>query len=461
MRRNQRIIAAVLGLAAGLSVGCKKESGGGASMMMMMPPPLVVVGQAKAADVPVYIDGIGKATAIESVTITPRVPGQIIERRFEDGSEIKKGQVLFLIDARPYQATLAQAKAQLAQSKASLDLAQIEYKRYLAISDTPAVSKSDLDTKKNAVDVAKAQIEAADAAIQSAEVNLDYCTISSPIEGRAGSRMVDVGNVVMDNQTSLLSIQRIDPIYADFTVNEQQLADVRANMAKGTLKTLVSLPGDGGMGKPGVGREGALTFLDNAVQSGSGTVRLRATVPNADGHFWPGQFVNVRLVLRVEHDAVLVPNSAPQMSQAGEFVFVVKEGVPPAAPGAPSGAPPGAGAPGGGGPGAGGPGAGGPSYYAELRPVVTGQGQGDNVVILKGLAAGEKIVVDGQMMVRPNGPVRVGPPGGGAPPGTPSGAPAGAPGSTSGAPADGPPPMPTTQPTAAKAAAADLAGGAK
>lgn len=393
------VIAAIIGIAG----GCKKEEKAGAGAAGM-PPPLVVAGEARAVDVPVYIDGIGKATAIESVVITPRVPGQIIEKRFEDGAQVKRGQVLFVIDPRPFQATLAQAKAQLAQSKASLDLANIEYKRYLALSSTPAISQSDLDIKKNAVEVSEAQIQASEAAIQTAQVNLDYCTIASPIDGRAGARMVDVGNVVKENDTSLLSVQRIDPVYADFTVNEQQLAAVRENMAQGTLKTLVSLPTDGAMGKPGVGHEGSLTFLDNAVQSGSGTVKLRATVPNGDAHFWPGQFVNVRLVLKVQRDAVVVPSSVPQMSQAGEFVYVIKEGVPPHAPGTPAGA---------------------PGMYAEMRPVVTGQKQGDDVVVVSGLAAGEKVVVDGQMMVRPNGPVRMAPVGGAGGGAAGNGAPAG------------------------------------
>ncbi|MGC4032075.1 MAG: efflux RND transporter periplasmic adaptor subunit [Tepidisphaeraceae bacterium] len=345
-----------------MGLGCKKEQ----AAPPQMPPPAVVVVDAATKDVPVYIDGIGKATAMEAVTITPRIAGQIVERKFEDGADIKKGQVLFQIDPAPAQAALASAQAQVAQAKAAYEFAKIELDRYSAVAGTRAISKSDYDTKQNAVDVASAQQAAAEAAVRTAQINLDFCTIRSPIDGRAGARMVDVGNVVKENETALLSVQKINPIYADFTVNEQQLADVQANMANGTLKTLVSLPVDK------EGREGALTFLDNAVQDATGTVKLRATMPNQDLHFWPGQFVNVRLVLKTLKGAVIVPTSAAQLGQKGPYVLVVKS-----------------------------------DSTAEMRPVTQGQTQGDSLVISTGLQPGEKVIVEGQMMVRPGAPVRV------------------------------------------------------
>ena len=331
-----------------------------------MPPPLVVTVSAKSQNVPVYIDGIGKCVALESVTITPRVTGQIIQRHFEDGAVIKKDQVLFSIDPEPAKAALASARAQLAQSTAAKAFAKTELDRYAQVAGTKAISKSDLDTKQNAFDLATAQVALAEAAVKTAELNLEYCTIISPIDGRAGARLVDVGNVVKANEGSLLSIQKQVPIYADFTINEDQLAVVRENMTKGTLQTLVSLPADK------TAASGDLTFLDNAVQDGTGTVRLRALLKNADNHFWPGQFVNVRLVLEVKKDAVLVPSSAPQIGQTGPFVLVVRK-----------------------------------DQTAEMRPVAVGQAQEDWIVIEKGIAAGEQVITDGQMMVRPNGPVRV------------------------------------------------------
>jgi len=355
---------AALLVLAGWGCGKQEQAQGG---MMQMPPPLVAVATAESRDVPDYIDQIGKIAASEAVTITPRIQGQIVGRFFEDGAELKKGQELFKIDPAPSEAALAAAKAQQAQAQAAVAFAKIELDRYAAVAGTKAISKSDYDTKKNALDVANAQLASANAAVTTAELNLSFCSIKSPINGRAGARQVDVGNVVKENEGNLLSVQTIDPIYADFTVNEQQLAAVRENMAHSTLKTLVKLPTD-----TGDGVEGDLTFLDNAVQDATGTIKLRATLKNPDHHFWPGQFCQVRLVLKTLKDAVLVPSSASQLSQQGPYVFVVKA-----------------------------------DHTAEMRPVTIGQAQGSDIVITKGLAAGEQVVTDGQMMVRPGGPVRL------------------------------------------------------
>jgi membrane fusion protein, multidrug efflux system len=352
------------------TVGGCKRGGGAAQGAMKPPPPLVVTAAAITQDVPVYIDEIGKCAAVEMVAVKPQVSGEITKVAFDEGSDVKPGQLLFTIDRRPYEAQLAQAKAQLSQAKAQLDLAKVEFDR---VKDLPrsVEPQSDFDQKKNAIEVANAQIEAAQAAISTANVNLNYCTINSPIEGLAGQRMVDLGNVVIGNNPmgpsgTLVTIQRMDPIYADFTITEAQLPSVRANMAKGTLKALVRLPSDS------EGREGSLTFLDNAVQDGSGTVKLRATLPNKDRHFWPGQFIFVRLVLNVQKDAVLVPNTAVQVGQQGPFVYVVDT-----------------------------------QGNAQLRPIDQGQRQGDLVVINKGVQPGENVIVQGQMMVMPGGPVRV------------------------------------------------------
>jgi membrane fusion protein, multidrug efflux system len=360
---------AVLLLLASVAIaGCKR--GGGAQGAMKPPPPLVTTAAVTTQDVPLYIDEIGKCAAIEMVAIKPQASGEITKVAFEEGSDVKPGQLLFTIDRRPYEAQLAQAKAQFSQAKAQLDLAKLDFER---VKDLPrsVEPQSDLDQKKNAIEVANAQVEAGQAAIETANVNLNYCTINSPIGGLAGQRMADLGNVVIGNNPmsssgTLVTIQRMDPIYADFTVTEAQLPAVRANMAKGTLKTLVRLPSDG------EGREGALTFLDNAVQDGSGTVKLRATLQNKDRHFWPGQFIFVRLVLNVQKDAVLVPNAAVQVGQQGPYVYVVDA-----------------------------------QGNAQLRPVDQGQRQGDLVVINKGVQPGENVIVQGQMMVMPGGPVRV------------------------------------------------------
>ena len=365
---GSKLFGAMLLLAvAALGVSCSR-SNVRAEGPAALPPPLVTVAQAKAQDVPRYLDEIGRNTAFESVNVTPQVGGQVIERHFQDGENLKKGQLIFVIDPRPYKAQLDSAKANLAQVQAALELAKIQFARDQELVGTRAISKQDYDTKKNTVDVNQAQVEAAKAAIETAEINLDYCYIHSPIDGRAGARLVDVGNVVQANTTSLLSIQRIGPIYATFTITERDLAEVQQRMSRGMLQALVRLPGD----SEDAARPGKVEFLDNAVQNATGTVNLRATIPNADRHFWPGQFVNVRLVLDMEKGTVLVPSQTAQISQHGPFVFVVKS-----------------------------------DDTAELRPVTLGQRQGNDVVISSGLAAGERVVLAGQLLVRPGSKVHV------------------------------------------------------
>jgi membrane fusion protein, multidrug efflux system len=333
-----------------------------------LPPPLVTVVVASSKDVPRYLDEIGRNTAYESVNVMPQVSGRITERRFQDGDNLKKGQLLFVIDPSPFQAQLDSAKANLAQAQAALELAKVQFARDQELVDTRAISKQDYDTKKSTVDQSVAQVEAAKAAIETAQINLDYCYIHSSIDGRAGARLVDAGNIVQANTTALLSIQRVDPIYAVFTVAESDLPAVQKQMTHGTLKALVRLPSD----TEANARAGKVEFLDNSVQNATGTVNLRATLPNLDRHFWPGQFVNVRLVLDTQQGAVLVPNQAAQISQQGPFVYVIKS-----------------------------------DSTAELRPVTLGQRQGNDVVIASGLAAGERVVLAGHLLIRPGGKVQI------------------------------------------------------
>jgi len=357
--------SALLGLAlifAGLAACNKKPEAN-----FERPPAPVTVARAVARDVPVYIDAVGKTVAREVVSVQPQVSGRITQIHFTDGANIKIGDLLFTIDPRPYQAQLNQAEANVAQAEAALSLAKVNFARVEKVSDPRAVSRQDFDARKSAVESAEATLKQNRAAVENARLNLEYCTIRSPINGRAGQRAVDVGNVVSANSGSLLVIQRLDPIYADFTVTESELSGVQRNMAKQALKVEVRLPDDGT--EP---REGKLTFLDNSVQEGSGTVKLRATLNNNDRSFWPGRFVKVRLILQTQRDAVLVPADAPQLSAKGPFVYVVK-----------------------------------PDLSAELRPVKVGQRQEDLIVIKDGLKADERVVVSGQLGVTPGGKVRV------------------------------------------------------
>jgi membrane fusion protein, multidrug efflux system len=349
--------------AALLLTGCKQKN----QMSFDRPPAPVTVALAEQKDVPIYIDAIGNTVARELVKVQPQISGRVTQIHFKDGADVKKGTLLFTIDQRPFEAQLNEAQANLAQSKAVLGLAKIQFERVEGLIDSKAISKEDFDTKKNAVDVAEANVMQRQAEVDTAQINLAYCSIHSPIDGRAGKRLVDIGNIVKENETELLTIQRLDPIYADFTVTENDLSEVQRNAQRGTLKTQVMLPDD--VEHP---RDGDLTFMDNTVTSGTGTVTLRATIPNSDHLFWPGRFVKVRLILSTKRNAVLIAAAAPQQSAKGPFVYVVK-----------------------------------PDETAELRPVTIGQQQGDLIVITQGIKAGEKVVVNGQLGVTPGGKVRI------------------------------------------------------
>lgn len=331
-------------------------------------PPLVAAVTARAADVPVYLDEIGRCTASEMVSVRPQASGQITRVHFVEGQDVRAGDVLFTIDPAPYQAALNQAQAQVVQSQAVLTLAQQEFRRVAQLVQTSAVSTEEYESRQNAVAVAQAQLQAAEAAVATAQVNLAYTTIASPIDGRTGINQVDPGNVVAaSGATVLVTIQRLDPIYADFTITERDLPEVRRQMGSGVLQTLVTSPADP-YTPP---RAGKLTFLDNAVQEGTGTVRLRATLPNSDHAFWPGQFVQVRLILDTIRNAVLIPSAATQISQQGPYVFVVTG-----------------------------------DSKAGLRNIKVGQRQGDEVVVSEGLSAGERVVTSGQLGLSPGMAVR-------------------------------------------------------
>jgi membrane fusion protein, multidrug efflux system len=353
----------ICGIMTALLAGCERN----AQSKVTPPLPAVTTVEAVARDVPVYLDSIGKSVATEMVSVQPQVSGRITKIHFVDGAELKKSDVLFTIDPRPFQAQLHLAEATLAEKKAVRELAKIQFNRYAGLLEARSISQSDYDQRKNALDIADAQVRESEAQVETSKLNLEYCTIVSPIDGRAGQRLVDVGNVVAANTGSLLVIQRLNPIYADFTIPEENLTAVQDNMNAGTLKVEVRLPDDSEQT-----RCGSLTFLDNAVQDGVGTVKLRATVPNKDRHFWPGRFLEVRLVLRTLSAAVLIPAAASQMSAKGPFVYVIKE-----------------------------------DASAELRPVKLGQRQGDLVVVDDGLKPGERVVLTGQIGVIPGGKVRV------------------------------------------------------
>ncbi len=380
----------LLGFSVLISIGCESK----ATPTFDRPPAPVSAATAVSRDVPIYLDEIGKCVAREVVSVQPQVSGPITGIHFIDGADVKVGDSLFTIDPRPFDAELQRAEANLAketaaarQAEANLarDLVQakngeVQSKRYEDLLRQEGVSKEQYDQVRTDAEALQATVNADRAAlasaqqaiqvdraaIESAKVQLGYCFIRSPINGRAGHRLVDIGNVVAANTGSLLVIQRLDPIYADFTVTENDLTSVQRNMSGGKLRVEVRLPDEDAP------LAGQLTFLDNAVQQDTGTVMLRATVPNPGYRLWPGRFVRIRLVLSTLPGAVLVPAAAVQMSAKGPFMYVIKD-----------------------------------DSTAEMRPVKTGQRHDNLIVVERGARAGERVVVNGQLAVTPGGKVHV------------------------------------------------------
>src|SRR2546429_770098 len=349
-------------------------------------PPVrsVLVAKVITKDVPLYLDEIGTCAAYETVQVQAQVSGQIIARNFQDGADVKQGDLLFTIDPRPYQAALEQAQGQLGQAKSKLVLDQITLKRQQELRARNVISPQDLDTAQATVKSDEAMVKTAEGAVAAAQVNLDYCNIRSPINGRAGLRLVDVGNVVTGGNGGgggavLLTIQGLDPIYTDFTVSETDLPLVRRYLGGPNVKGQTNSPDEN---LPA--RVGDLYFLDTAGQPGAGTGEARAVTPNPDHALWPSEFVRVRFILDKLKDAALVPSQAVQISQSGPFVFVLR-----------------------------------PDNTVDLRQVKPGQRQeGDTIVIESGLKAEETVVVTGQLALAPGTKVDPKPYN---PPGPPSG----------------------------------------
>jgi membrane fusion protein, multidrug efflux system len=311
----------------------------------------VTVTKVVAKDVPIYLDEIGTCAAYETVQVQAQVSGQILTRDFQDGADVKKSDLLFTIDPRPFQAVLDQAKAQ-----AALD--QVTLKRQEDLRARKVISQQDYDT-------AVANAQKSQATVEAAQVNLDFCYIKSPINGRVGLRNVDVGNLVGPSTPPLVTILGLDPIYTDFTVAENDLPLVRKYLGGPNVKVETYLQ-DGSIAP----RTGDLYFIDNAVQPGSGTVKARGVTPNPDRALWPSEFVRVRFILDIIKNATLVPSQAVQVSQSGPFVFVVK-----------------------------------PDNTVDLRPVKPGQRQEGELTIVDGVKPDETIVVTGQLALAPGAKV--------------------------------------------------------
>ena len=327
----------------------------------------VIVGTASKKDFPVQVRAIGTVEAFSTVTIKTLVAGQITKVAFREGQDVKRGDLLFEIDPVPFQVALQVAEATLAKDVALKENAEKEVKRYALLIEKDLIPRQQYDQVIANLGALEATVRADAAQVEQSRVKLGYCYLRSPIDGRTGDLSVNRGNIVKENDTKLLVINQITPIYVTFSVPEQRLAEIRRNQAEGNLAVEAVLPGGGG---DPIG--GSLDFISNEVDKTTGTIQLKGKFANADRRLWPGQFVNVSLTLAVRRDAVLVPTQAIQTGQEGRYVFVIK-----------------------------------PDLTAEMRPVTPGQSLGGDTVIEQGVQAGEQVVTDGQLGLVPGSKVDV------------------------------------------------------
>jgi multidrug efflux system membrane fusion protein len=374
MSHNKRY-AILAGLAVALSVGGlvayfsadsrakeKPAAKGPASV------PVAVVA-ALQQTIPVRLQAIGNVEAYASVSVKSRVDGQILEIHFREGQEVKKGDVLFRIDPRPFEAAFKQAEAQALRDAANRDQAASQEKRYQELLDKNFVSKDAYAQYRTNAQTAQASAKATEAALENAKLNLEYTVIRSPIDGYVGRALLQAGNMVKANDTiSLLVINQVKPVYVSFAIPEQQLATVRELLRKGPLSVDVTVPGGD---KPLAA--GRIAFLDNAVDQTTGTIKVRAIFDNADAVLWPGQFYTVRVKLYDQDNAILIPSRAVQTGPNGQFVYVVKE-----------------------------------DLTVDLRKVTVSRSEGDTAVLAEGnVAKGERIVVRGALRLAPGAKVTI------------------------------------------------------
>ena len=319
-------------------------------------PVPVVAATAKLSDTPVYLDGVGTTKALNTVTVRPQVDGKLISVLYREGQDVKRGDVLARIDPTTYQAQYDQAVAKKAQDEATLANAKIDLERYTNLSATNSIARQQLDTQKATVAQLEALVRLDQAAIEYARANLDYTTITAPLDGRTGIRQVDEGNIVhAADATGIVVITQIKPMSIFFTLPQQQLADVNQAFAKGPL----AVEALGADNKTVIDR-GLLLVVDNQVDQTTGTVKLKAEFPNKDTQLWPGQFVNVRLLINTLKDVVVVPTAAVQRGPNGQFAYVVQ-----------------------------------PDNTVAVRPIRITQQDENIAVIGRGLQAGERVVTTG------------------------------------------------------------------
>jgi len=327
----------------------------------------VMTDKARRADVPIFLDGLGTVQAFNSVLIKSRVDGQIVKIRYEEGKDIHAGDVLIEIDPAPFQAALAQAEANKLKDQAQLDNARLDLARYTGLAKTFASTAQQVDTARALVAQTEAIVKADQALIDTAQVQLNYTTIRSPIDGRVGTRLVDGGNIVKATDTTgIVSINQIHPIFVSFALPADSLAQLRAGSKAGDV-IVTALDRDGRALATGV-----LAVIDNQINPATGTINYKAKFDNGDDALWPGQFVNLRVQLAIRRNVVAVPVTAVQQGPDGPYAFVV-----------------------------------GADRIVQKRPLKVGVLNKTTAIIDGGLQAGEQIVTDGQYRIQAGSKVEV------------------------------------------------------
>ena len=355
-RRFRQRAGALLLLSLLCACGSKKQP----------PPPQeavpVTASFAKRKDVPVEITAIGGVEAFSTVQVRSMIAGEITRVGFQEGQDVKKGDLLFTIDRGPYDAALNQAEANLARDLAQAATAKSQADRYNALEKAGVISREQAELMRTAADAAQEVVRADQAAVQNAKVNLQYTEIYSPIDGRTGNLMVHLGNIVKANDVPLVTINQIKPIYVSFALPEQFLPEVKRFQTQRVLAMTARVPNEP------QAAEGVLSFIDNSVDSATGTIKLKGSFANVDRNLWPGQFADVTLRLTTEPNVLVVPTQAVQTGQKGSYVFVVK-----------------------------------PDHTAEARDVKVLRSYHGDSVLSGGLEVGEQVVTDGQLRLAPSG----------------------------------------------------------
>jgi len=369
-RTPLRTLALAVALAAGAVTMFFMTRGEGTPQREKREPlASIKMAPAELKEVPVQLQAVATVEAYATVSIKSRVDGQLVAVHFREGEDVKKGAMLFTIDPRPYEAAVKEARARLERDAALADKAERDARRYAELVAKNYVSSDKFEQFRANSEALRATLDADRAALERAQLNLEYCYIKSPMSGRTGRILVDEGAQIKanDDKGGMVEIMQIMPIHVGFAVPQQYLSEIQTHMAAGPLRVAAAIPES--KAEP---QTGALSFLDNKVNTQTGTVLLKGTFANTDRLLWPGQFVTATLTLAIRSGVVVIPSVAVQVGQDGQFVYVVK-----------------------------------PDMTVEMRPVALGMTLGDEVVIEKGLSADEKVVTEGQLRLVPGAKVRI------------------------------------------------------